>query len=567
MAESKEILGLIEVFNSITKEVPLSKFSYTALCCIYIYSYDKGIIYNKDEVLYQTAKSTCESIPENKINKIMNELVTLNKEKIQDLVYYLLSGYYLEERYYGKSINEELAKLVYELLKIDGKGHIVYDMGSGNGYFLANVQKRAHDKNIILKGIVGEEINIEKAQISQMALDILNNGEQRAKIKVGNALEDFNYPYTKGFAFPPFGMKQLLSEKSRKSKLFPTIEFTNRNTSEWLFIDQMLSGICGKWTAVALVTGRTLFNDMDKDYRKLLIENGLLEGIIELPSGALSFSGIKTYLLIFSRNNKKVKLLDATNVLEETTKRFNKVKLPADKIIKLYKNKAIPSKTIDELKESQNITPSIVLMDVKKVKNGVLLSDIAEVFAGNQYTLGVFEKNGMLSEEKTGYKILTSSDIEDGTINWKKLHSIKYEDNKFDKYAVKKNDVIMTSKSSKIKIAVIDKEPDEKVIVTGGMIIMRPNTSRLDPTYLKIFLDSEQGQIVLKSIQKGITIVTINAKDLSTISIPLVNIEQQHEKAKKYNEKLSTLYVYKQEIRKIEDSLQNFFSLEYEGKD
>ena len=70
MAKSKEILGLIEVFNSITKEVPLSKLSYTALCCIYIYSCDKGIIYNKDEALYQTAKFMCESIPKDKIKSV-----------------------------------------------------------------------------------------------------------------------------------------------------------------------------------------------------------------------------------------------------------------------------------------------------------------------------------------------------------------------------------------------------------------------------------------------------------------------------------------------------------------
>ena len=91
------------------------------------------------------------------------------------------------------------------------------------------------------------------------------------------------------------------------------------------------------------------------------------------------------------------------------------------------------------------------------------------------------------------------------------------------------------------------------------MIIVRPDIKLLNPTYLKIFLDSEQGQNALKSIQKGTIIVTINSKELSTVLIPVIDINKQIEKAQKYNEKLSTLYALKQEARKLEDSLKNFY--------
>ena len=91
------------------------------------------------------------------------------------------------------------------------------------------------------------------------------------------------------------------------------------------------------------------------------------------------------------------------------------------------------------------------------------------------------------------------------------------------------------------------------------MIIVRPDIKLLNPTYLKIFLDSEQGQNALKSIQKGTIIVTISSKELSTVLIPVIDINKQIEKAQKYNEKLSTLYALKQEARKLEDSLKNFY--------
>ena len=233
--------------------------------------------------------------------------------------------------------------------------------------------------------------------------------------------------------------------------------------------------------------------------------------------------------------------------------------MPVAQILDLYNNPNTPSKTLDELKSLNNLIPSSVLLDVDKPKNGTPLGELAEVFTGNQYTLGVFEKNGMLSSKPTGYRILTSSDIEDGVVDWKSLRSINYDDDKFNKYAVKKNDLVVTSKSSKVKTVVVDIEPKEKILVTGGMIIVRPDTKKLDPTYLKIFLDSEQGQNALKAIQKGSIIITINSKELSTILVPLIDLDKQIEKAQRYNEKLSTLYALKQEARKLEDALKNFY--------
>ena len=42
----------------------------------------------------------------------------------------------------------------------------------------------------------------------------------------------------------------------------------------------------------------------------------------------------------------------------------------------------------------------------------------------------------MFSDEPTGYRILTSTDIQDGMVDWYQLQSIDYKDTKFDKYAV-----------------------------------------------------------------------------------------------------------------------------------
>ena len=91
------------------------------------------------------------------------------------------------------------------------------------------------------------------------------------------------------------------------------------------------------------------------------------------------------------------------------------------------------------------------------------------------------------------------------------------------------------------------------------MIIVRPDTNKLNPTYLKMFLDSNIGQTSLKQIQKGSTIITINSKDLKNILVPMVSIAEQNKKAENFNLKLTTIMSYKREIEKLERSLFDAF--------
>lgn len=558
MQQERQLFG--KLLNSSLGRVPLHKGKLYIIVNAYLAAYENRFLdVNPDKELLDFCNETNSYISKVDAKEIQNLFKSFSKDELRDVVLFSLTNDLTEYRDYIEATTSSIFDVAESLLNIDGAGHVVVDVGSGNGGVLAKILVNSCRHGYILKDLIGFELNSEQAKMSQMALDILSDGDPKPIIKIGNVLEGGDFICTRGYCFPPFGMKQLLREKTKPSKLFKKIELSTRNTSEWLFVDELLSRLHENGRAVAIVSGRALFNYADEEYRRALIESGLLEGIIELPNGSLNFTGVKPYMLVFSHRNKTVKLVDASNAIDTKTKRFNKIEVAANKVIELYNNPDVPTKGVDILKDVSNLVPSNVLINIEKPKNGAPLGCLAEVFTGNQYTLGVFEKNGMLSVEPTGYRILTSSDIEDGFVDWKALRSIKYEDDKFDKYAVKKNDLVITSKSSKVKTVVVDIEPKEKILVTGGMIIVRPNTKLLDPTYLKIFLDSEQGQNALKAIQKGSVIITINSKELSTVLIPLIDIDKQIEKAQKYNEKLSTLYALKQEVRKLEDSLKNFY--------
>lgn len=559
MAKTKDILSKLELI--IRGEVFEERISYLIISNAYQYVCNNNLIDCKEEDLLKVARKMNEHIPSEVIDGIYTVLTELDIAEIRNLVYDLLSG---RNNYVKTSIensNNYISELANDLLEINSSDNIVMDFCSGAGNFLANVYKKADNNKFVLKGLMGIEINPEVAHISQMALSILSNGSVTPEIFVGNALERVNHTYTKAYVFPTFGISKVLNENTRKSFLFSELYLSNKNTAEWLFIDNMLSGLLGD-KAVALVTSRALFNSFDIEYRNKLITSGWLEGIIELPAGSLSFTGIKVYMLVFSKNNKKVKFVDASDVMVADNKRYINLKLPVKVIEEMYYSKDVKTKTIEELIDVPNICPSTIMLDVEKLKNGAELKNLADVFIGSQYTLGIFEKKGLISDKKTEYRILTSSDIENEMIRWEELHYIDMKDDKFDKFAIQYGDVVVTSKSSKVKTAVVDIVPEEKILVTGGMLIVRPDQNKLNSTYLKMFLDSERGQAALKRVQKGSIVVTVTAKSLSSIEIPMINIEKQTKKATRYNEKLSTLAAYKQEIERIKASLKTLFEEE-----
>ena len=535
--------------------------SYLVICKAYRYLCDNKLIDFIDENLLKTADEMCNRIPSVKVDKIDSIFKGLTIDDIRTIVYEILSGNKNDLIFFNDSSSDYICELANDLLEIDGKNDIVVDFCSGIGNFLANVYKNAYNSKKTLKGLIGIEISTLRAHISQMALFILCDDSLKPEVILGNALDKTDLKYTKAYTVPPLGIKNVLFEKTRKSMLFPDYLFSNKNTCDWLFVDNMLKGL-DDGRAIALVTSRALTNDCDIEYRNKLISYHLLEGIIELPVGSLSFTGLKTYMLIFSKNNKQVKFLDASQLVSKDSKRYTNLELPVEAIEEMYNSSEVKTKTSEELINKSNLCPSNVSVDVKSFDNGVKLNKIADVFTGNQYTYGIFEKKKLITDENTGYRILTSSDIENGIVQWENLHSIIMNDKKFDKFSVKYGDVIVTSKSSKVKTVVVDIVPKEKILVTGGMLIVRPKNEKINPTYLKMFFDSKTGQAAFKSVQKGSIIVTITASGLASIEVPMISIEKQNIKAGKYNEKLSTLAAYKKEIERIENSLNNLFEEE-----
>lgn len=451
--------------------------------------------------------------------------------------------------------NRYVCELVDKLLDIK-PNDIVFDLGSGYGNFLAYVSNL--EKNKFIKPIlIGQEINSDLVDTSRMLLEMC---EANYSIENTNSISSENVPnFTKGYIFPQFGLKYDANLYDSFIEKYPEL-FTGRVSSSWLFIFTALSKLKTNGRIVAIINEGSLFQSADANIRKYLIENGLLEGIISFPSNSFSGLGIKTDIIILSSGNQSFKVVDGDKVLEGLPLKGLRSHEAAIDLYNAYNDVNVKTFTKQDIKTVDYCLTLNSLM-VKDVYEGmddlVKLTDVVDILKGSPLTAANFEK--AITSFLTGTKILTSSDIdENGIIHFDSLKNI-IEDKRLQKYYAHNGDIIMSSKSTKVKIAVYENNYDDYIVVTGAMIILRPKTDRIDSTFLKIFFDSKKGMELLNSIQKGSVITTISTTNLATLKIPCPNIKTQKQIAERYLETLDEYQSKKKELKALEDQIKNFY--------
>lgn len=444
--------------------------------------------------------------------------------------------------------NDTIKKLIVNLLEIE-ENETVVDLGSGEGFLFKTIQDELNSTKFKAFGI---EINSKICENSKILLDLLNI---KNEILDGDFQYWENCPYDKGYTFPPLGAKKnFLSEDMHEEG-----RFKKTTSYEWFFVDYLIYHMKEHSKFIALLPDGCLFRHTDDTYRKYLIENNLIEGIISLPSQISTYTGIKLSLVIFSKNNNNIKLIDGTNYKLEDSKKVNNINYK--EIIKLYNSKDAFIVLYDDLGSEDVLTVNRFLVNDIEVKCSKKLDDLVEIRQGSQYTIANFRNS--IVEVDTKYKILTSNDINKGQVKWDYLINIE-TDEKLLKHKLQKNDIVMTAKSSTVKIVIIEEEMESNIIVTGGMFIIRPTIDKINPLFLKMFLESNKGQEILKRIQKGTMIPVIRKNDLMSIEVSCPNIDIQNkltldykDKIMMHNELVNKLEILENQISSYYESIEN----------
>lgn len=447
-----------------------------------------------------------------------------------------------------------LNKLVTKIINLKD-GESFCDFGSGDGKLLLNVFDAAHKNKFNCK-YTGYEINAKQVLVSKCLMCMLNVD---ATIINCDFMRDIHRgQFDKGYLYPPFGLKYSIDEWDSLKGIYGDL-FTSRTESELLYLLKALENIKENGKLVTIFTTGAAFRSSGMLARKYLVENNYVEGIISLPARTLGFTAIPIDLWILKKDQKKsnvIKMLDASNnILDKGSKIA--VELDVSTIIEEYNNNA-KCVSIEDIKKNE-YSLSINIYEAEKLTDSILnpvnIEDVCKIEKGSQYTISKFKDQ--ISNTPTDYQLLTSINIQDGIVDYDSLPYV-YPDPKLLKFKLEEGDIVVTTKSTVVKTFVANDLPDRNIIVTGGMIILKPDTSKVNPTYVKMFLDSSIGKSEFKSIIKGNTIGFVPFKEFKErmiISCP--SLEKQNKLSEQYNNMLWTINALTKQLADTKDELAN----------
>lgn len=447
-----------------------------------------------------------------------------------------------------------LNKLVTKIINLKD-GESFCDFGSGDGKLLLNVFDAAHKNKFNCK-YTGYEINAKQVLVSKCLMCMLN--VDTTIINCDFMRDIHRGQFDKGYLYPPFGLKYSIDEWDSLKGIYGDL-FTSRTESELLYLLKALENIKENGKLVTVFTTGAAFRSSGMLARKYLVENNFVEGIISLPARTLGFTAIPIDLCILKKDQKKsnvIKMLDASNnILDKGSKIA--VELDVSTIIEEYNNNA-KCVSIEDIKKNE-YSLSINIYEVEKLTDSILnpvnIEDVCKIEKGSQYTISKFKDQ--ISNTPTDYQLLTSINIQDGIVDYDSLPYV-YPDPKLLKFKLEEGDIVVTTKSTVVKTFVANDLPDRNIIVTGGMIILKPDTSKVNPTYVKMFLDSSIGKSEFKSIIKGNTIGFVPFKEFKErmiISCPA--LEKQNKLSEQYNNMLWTINALTKQLADTKDELAN----------
>ena len=129
--------------------------------------------------------------------------------------------------------------------------------------------------------------------------------------------------------------------------------------------------------------------------------------------------------------------------------------------------------------------------------------------------------------------MLNISNIENGQIDYSNMDTINEEERKVKRYELTTGDVVLSCRGTAIKSAVF-KNQDKTIIASANLIVIRPK-EKVKSEFIRIFFESPVGLAIIKSFQRGTTIMNINHSDIMEMEIPLLPIKSKKIVAQ-YNE-------------------------------
>ena len=323
----------------------------------------------------------------------------------------------------------EVVQLLVSLLKPHA-GMKVYDPTAGSGGMLVTTRNylASHKENPSNLSLFGQEMNLNTWAISKMNMFL--HGVFSADIRKGDTLRDPQHiengelmTFDRVIANPPFSLKKWGKDEADNDAFgrFP-YGTPPKDAGDLAFIQHMIASVNAEGMMGVVVPHGVLFRgSSEKDIRKGILEDDLLEAVIGLPSSLFYGTGIPAALLIINKNKaeeRKNKVIFINSELEyEEGKNHNKLRdSDIEKILNTFDNyedikrysKVVGIEEIRENDHNLNIrryadtSPPPENFDVKAILGGgIPVSEVEDEYI--QETLQGMDVSGVFDRKDDDY--------------------------------------------------------------------------------------------------------------------------------------------------------------------
>ncbi|EGQ2807304.1 N-6 DNA methylase, partial [Staphylococcus pseudintermedius] len=338
---------------------------------------------------------------------------------------------------------------------------------------------------------------------------------------------------------------------------------TRSKFSEWIFVNRILNNLNDDGVGVIVLRDAAMSTGMAKDIRKDLIENNLVKAVIQLPSNLITNTAISTTLLVLQKHSEDNVVF--VNASETYTKKGRLQKAFETKDIKsimngLSSDTEISKKVSKEVIKNNdyNLSPVRYLVNIEdRLLNPVKLTDIVEAIRGKDVSKKKLDDEQ--NKDKAGY-LLNLSDLKDFKINIPKQKISQEILDEYDKYLLKPMDIVISTRSSELKIAIVNENlASNNIIISSNFNILRVKDNKINPYYLFAFLTSQIGTEQFEQLMTGTVINVISQKALQEYKVSLLGQESQEDIAFKMEEELVEYYSYLNKIQRFQNKLPQLF--------
>ena len=464
-----------------------------------------------------------------------------------------------DARYRRCGDNPNLVQLAKAILSIKSDDTVA-DLCSGTGQFVSSCEET--------QNLFGYDIDYDFVNRSIVVCAL--KGIYSAEIEQANVMSlPAKLKFDKIFCHYPWNINTRFLGDVDGSRWEPLPIENSKRKLNWMFIAKTLNLLKENGIAVIYTHDVPLYSNYDRMIRSLAVSRGLIKAVIALPQVDKSVQ-INTSILVLSYGNKGIKFIDARS--RKTNNKIRGGLLSSDDVSFILNEYDcdngehscfVKNEDILEAHADIMLAPGFYLYGTSgkvQVADGKTIEEVSE-----RIIPGAVNNEGLLTKDpSSGIYVLRAKNIADGAIDFDSLSFIDKSvaeslSAKFPMLLLEDGDVVMTNKSTTIKVALVETK-GKKIALFGSLYAIRPKKDMVIPEYLASFLNSRAGQAALSSIQTGTIITNISLASLRMLEVPAPSIEKQMEMVKNIRIDADMLEYAKKQVESIRNRMANYFS-------